>query len=137
MDSKDLEKIADILKNTVNEKFEAWRSGFTENITHRMSPETKIEFDELKVTLQRMEDCNCKQHEEIIEHQKHTNGDVTQLKLWQARVIGGMAVILACMGFVSTFYFIERGEQKESFNSVIEIRSELTALKDEFIRLRN
>ena len=38
-------------------------------------------------------DENKKEHTTICEKQDHTNGDVSNLKLWQARLIGAWAVI--------------------------------------------
>jgi hypothetical protein len=135
MDKRVLEQISRIVKSTVNERIDDLRTGINEGIAHKMSPETKREFEEVKETLVRMEKGNNEQHKELISHQKHTNGSVSKLQIWRGTVAGGLAVITLFLGAVTTFYFLERNNQQAKFEEVIKMRVELTALKDELNRL--
>ena len=47
----------------------------------------------LKTLIESRFDENAKEHQSICEKQDHTNGDVTNLKLWRAYLVGAWAVI--------------------------------------------
>lgn len=78
---------------------------------------------------------NREDHAEIIRHQKHTNGDVSKLKDWMNRVVGGLVVITAIGSFISTFYFIERNDQNEKFEQVIKMQEQINNLAYQLNRL--
>lgn len=44
--------------------------------------------DENRIAHQEIKTDNEKAHGEIVKHQKHTNGDVSDMKLWRAKVEG-------------------------------------------------
>ena len=88
-----------------------------EDITFNLKDWLECKFKENKTS-----------HDEILKHQKHTNGDVTKIKIWSARVMGAISVIVVIMGFVSTFYFIERGNQNQKFEQVIKMQGQINNL---------
>ncbi len=58
-------------------------------------------FDDMEKHIDDKFSDNAKQHDEMIVHQKHTNGDVKKLKLWQAGIIGGFSVVVVFMGILA------------------------------------
>jgi hypothetical protein len=84
----------------------------------------------IKADIGKFFEDNHSQHEEIIKHQKHTNGDVSVLKIWRAGIAGGMAVILAIGGFITTFYFIERNDQHAKNEAVIRLEQQIVSIND-------
>lgn len=87
-------------------------------------------FGHIEQAIKDLSDQNKLSHEEIIGHQKHTNGDVSDLKVWRAGLAGGLAVIMACGGFVSTFYFMERSDQHKKNETIIKMEQQLSVLND-------
>ena len=74
--------------------------------------------------------------DEVIKHQKHTNGDVSSLKIWRAGVVGGLSVIMTIGGMLSTLYFIERADQKSKNETVIELKQQVTMINDKLKELQ-
>ena len=87
-------------------------------------------FSHIEEAIKTFSQENKEHHCEIIKHQQHTNGDVSDLKIWRAGLAGGLAVILACGGFITTYFFIDKGEQKESNKQVIILKEQVTMLND-------
>jgi hypothetical protein len=101
-----------------------------------------------------LKEDNTKEHSEIIKHQVHTNGTITDIekreikrdtsiKVW--RVAGGLAltICLALFSFVSTFYFVERGEQRaerqeqnKKFEQMIRIQEQVDNISKELKYLK-
>lgn len=92
-------------------------------------------FGHIELAIKDLAEQNKLSHDEIIKHQKHTNGDVSQLKVWRAGLAGGLAVILACGGFVSTFYFMERADQHKKNETVIRMEQQLSVLNEKLKEL--
>jgi hypothetical protein len=73
---------------------------------------------------------NKESHDEIIKHQKHTNGDVSALKVWQGSVVGGLAVACIIGSSISALYFAERKEQREKNEQIIRISEQISVINN-------
>jgi hypothetical protein len=100
------------------------------NIEQHKTILEKIEtgFSHMEKTLTDFSIENKEHHEQIIGQQKHTNGDVSALKIWRAGLAGGMAVILACGGFLTTYFFLEKQEQKKQSEQVIVLTQQISQI---------
>lgn len=54
-------------------------------------------IDLLRDMIKDLCESNKEDHQEIIQHQKETNGRVNRLEIWRAGLIGGMAVVTSIL----------------------------------------
>lgn len=57
----------------------------------------------IKDDLKKFADANTSDHAAICAKQDHTNGDIKNLKIWKARIMGGMAVIVFFVGLLAAY----------------------------------
>jgi len=147
------------LKNFDKQTIQVFGEMFAESIKMatehtQMSPETKVNLEAITEKIHENSEAlkefcngNSAEHKTIIEHLVHTNGNITELqgkeienkaifKTWRTAIGIAFTICLAISGFITSFYFMERGNQQAKFDEVIKMRVELTSLANQLDRLQ-
>jgi len=73
---------------------------------------------------------NSLEHKNLKDGIDHTNGDVTSLKLWRARIVGGITVLTIFIGFMFTLYWNARADFVEGIEDLQIIKSKISISED-------